>query len=258
MRTSGTVVLALAIFAVPFLTAPAARSGTGVAAKLDTSVVFDGQKAYERFKEYEAFLESDPVRYDRELATLRRLEQSDVIYVVRIGTFDDRRVEGSLTSDGERIFINVANSGGVNGEVASLNSRFAHEFEHARQFNDGEVAFQRDPHTGAWGPSYTSYDIGDEVRAWMAQLDVALERDHWTVSSRGRNPTLLHLMANADSDEERALLLVQHGYVNRRQLFDANVVFPAEFGYAVGQMLRPAETRNFFGRVNAIRDNRHS
>ncbi|HQR39921.1 MAG TPA: hypothetical protein PLF26_16160 [Blastocatellia bacterium] len=257
MRTRWPVVLLLAVLP-SLLAATPARSGTGGAVKFDTSVLFDGQTARERFDEYERFLEGDPQRFAAELETLRRLERSDVVYVVRIGKFADKDVEGSLTSDGERIYINVSNTGGVYGEVASLNSRFAHEFEHARQFNDGEVAFLLDPRSHEWRPLITSYDIGDEIKAWKSQLNASLGCDHWFVSSRGRKPTLLHLFAQASTDEERAQLLVQHGYRNRRNLLEVNNVFSDALGYAVGQLLRPSETRNFFGRVWALSHNSRS
>ena len=254
MHSGGPVVLLLAACEFALASTPTLPI-TSVLPTIDTSVLCDGATARERFNEYERMLEGDPQRFASELATLRRLEASDVTYVIRICRFDVDGVEGSLTTDGDRIFVNVSDKGGAAGEIASLNSRIAHELEHARQFNDGEVAFLRDPRSAEWCPAYTSYDIGDEVKAWAVQLNCSVPRDHWLQTVRGRQPTLLHEFGRAATDAERAQVLVQHGYRNRRQLLEVNVVFPASLGFVAGQLVRPDATRNFFGRVKAVSNN---
>lgn len=216
------------------------------ALEVEASLVCSDADAVTRLADYEAFLRSDPKRFARELATLEQLRRSDVRYVVRIGGVFEPGVEGSLTTDGERIFVSVA--GGCCG--ASLNSRLAHELEHARQFDDGEIAFSWDAATRSWRPAYSSYDIGDEVLAWQAQLRTALPLDYWRVTSRDRKPTLLQLFSQAETDDARAAVLVSHGYVDRNPVAGSIVAFPARFGFRAGQMVRPSAELAFFGRVH--------
>jgi len=133
-------------------------------------------------------------------------------------------------------------------------ARIAHELEHARQFDAGELALACDPKTGRWASHYGSYDIGDEVKAWRAQLDVAGATDYWSHRRGTWTPTLLRLFANERNDAGRARVLAQHGYASVNPVFESNLRFDAATGYAVGQLVRPNLSRgaNVFGRVWAL------
>src|SRR5438105_6222319 len=144
------------------------------------SISFADEKAREAFDEYESFLAKRAARCGQEIATLQQLERSEIEYVVVVANISSPGNEGSLTTDGQRVIITLQVLMNIRGMVSSLNSRFAHEFEHARQFDNGEVAFAQDPKTGEWGPALASYDIGDEVKAWSAQIDASVSTDYWT------------------------------------------------------------------------------
>jgi hypothetical protein len=244
----GLLVVAAAVLVI----AAAAPPGRAEAPKVGVSLTCADARAVEKYRAYVAFIASDPARFERELATLKRLEASDVQYVIRIGGELEPGVEGSLSTDGERVVVSVSNEGGVYGEVASLNSRLAHELEHARQFDEGEIAFGRDARTGRWQPVYTSYDIGDEIKAWEAQLRASTPKDFWRVTDRKRKATLLQLFAEAGSDTARGELLARSGYGNRNPVAESDVVFPETAGFAAGQVIRPTEGRAFFGRVRRV------
>jgi hypothetical protein len=227
----------------------APRAGRAEVPKLGVSVTFANAEALDRYRAYVEFLSSDPARFEAELATIDRLERSDVQYVIRICGACEGGVEGSLTTDGDRIFINVSNTG---SETASLNSRLAHELEHARQFDAGEIAFTRDRKDGNWKPARSSYDIGDEVKAWDAQVRASTPKDYWLVTDRKRKPTLLQLFAQATTPERQAEVLRQHGYDDRKPEPDSDVVFPDTAGFVAGQVIRPTYALAFFGRVRRI------
>jgi hypothetical protein len=163
-------------------------------------------------------------------------------------------VEGKMTTDGERVVIFISDATGSKAQVASLNSRFAHELEHARQFDSGELALMCDPRTGVWSSHYSTYDIGDEVKAWSAQLAASVSTDFFMQRKGQWRPTLLRLFANAASDDERAQVLRQNGYDNVNPVFGANVRFGTAAGYAAGEVLRPdlERKRYMFARVYAI------
>lgn len=249
MRVQHSIVAVVAALVVSLA---AVRTGHAEAAKLGLAVTFADATAGEKYRAYVSYLASDPARFERDLATLARLEASDVQYVIRIGGEFESGVEGSLTSDGERVFVNVSNEGGLYGEVASLNSRLAHELEHARQFDEGEIAFARDAKTGRWRPAYTSYDIGDELKAWEAQLRAATPRDFWIVTDRKRKATILQQFAQAGTDERRAELLHRCGYGGSNPVAGSDVAFPASAGFAAGEVVHPTEARGFFGRVRRV------
>jgi hypothetical protein len=245
----------VAVLATALVVAVCAGPGRAEAPKLGASVTFADATALAAYRAYVAFLAADPERFDRELATLSRLERSDVQYVVRVGGDFAFGVEGDLTTDGVRVFVTVPNEGGAFGETASLNSRLAHELEHARQFDEGEVAFVRDAKTLRWQPSYTSYDIGDEVAAWEAQLRASTPRDFWRVTDRKRAPTLLQLFSAAGTAERRVAVLRSHGYADRNPVAGSDVAFFDTSGVAVGDVLRPTAERQFFGRVRRVYHN---
>jgi RHS repeat-associated protein len=207
----------------------------------------DSRKAYQ---EYEEFLNKDPRKYASELATINQLKDSDVTYVINLAEKAGNG-EGELTTDGDRILININNVGGTSGETFSRNSRFAHEMEHGRQFDSGELSFFKDQKTGRWRVSPTNYDIGDEVKAFQAQQNVADNSDYWTNNGGGvgSRPTLLREFATAQTDDERARVLSRSAYPGRNQRRDSNVVFGSETGYKTGQLIRAS---HYFGRVSRV------
>jgi RHS repeat-associated protein len=207
----------------------------------------DSRKAYE---EYEKFLNKDPKKYASELATLNQLKNSDVTYVINLGEKAGKG-EGELTTDGNKIFININNVGGPSGETFSRNSRLAHELEHGRQFDSGELSFYKDPKTGQWTASPTTYDIGDEVKAFKAQQNVSQDSDYWTNKGGGaQRQSLLREFSNAKTDDERAGVLSRSAYPGRNQNRDSNVHFSPREGYKPGQLIRPTDRPNYFGRVH--------
>jgi hypothetical protein len=238
--------------------APWALAGTDAPAY--GSITFDDGKARATFDAYLAFLESDGATFASELATVERLRRSEVEYRVRMRGAFERGIEGELTTDGRRVFISISAGGDAGGKgVApyacfSQRSCLAHELEHARQFDAGELAFVKNPGTGQWQPAPGSYDVGDEVKAWSAQLTTATENDLWRRSKASGllRGSLLRQFASARTDRERAGVLLGAGYTNLNPAANQNVVFRSEAGYNVGQLLRPDEKRPFFGRVFAV------
>jgi RHS repeat-associated protein len=212
-------------------------------------ITFANDDAPQRFEAYEKFLNEDKKKYASELQTIKQLKGSDVEYQLRVGGNFQERAEGNVTTDGNRIFVSVSNVGGPQGETFSLNSRFAHELEHARQFDSGEFAFYKDK-KGEWHTAFASYDIGDEVKAWNAQLNTATASDYWKDSGGTKKPSTLSQLSQAKTDDERAGVLVRNGYRNRNSHQNSNVRFSPKEGYNPGQLIRPADRPGFFGRVH--------
>lgn len=181
---------------------------------------FDSDAARRQFEAYVAFIEHDPARYSSERATVRQLEQSGIEYRIRVGGDFRPDVDGTLSTDGSCVVVAVSDGTGSNGKGAAPCSRFseraclAHELEHARQFDSRELSFTRDVRSGRWVPDPSSYDIGDEVNAWRAQLHVATGQDFWrrTEGSPAIGPSLLAIFAAQQSDAARASLLQRSGY----------------------------------------------
>jgi hypothetical protein len=220
--------------------------------KIVGSVSFGDESARTKFEQYVAMLESDAEKFAGELATLRQLDRSEIEYHVRLVDIAEPGVGGRLSTDGERVYVNV--SADFTKDVGSLNSRFAHELEHARQFDNGELGFERDTATGAWRPAHSSYDIGDEVKAWRAQLNAASAADFWTTTNGRRRPSVLRLYSYARTDAERGDVLARNGYRERNPTTECNVVFETARGYVARQVIRPTAATNFFGRVFATTD----
>jgi hypothetical protein len=217
------------------------------------SITFADEAARERFASYVSFLEEDSEKFASELATVRQLACSDVEYRLRTGSSFPPGAEGLLTTDGERVVIDVSEGTDMDGRSASVNSCIAHEFEHARQIDAGEFAFWRDPETGRWLPLESSCDLGDEVKAWTVQLRASSPADLWTHSNGTIRPTRLLAFKNARTNEERVRILAKvPRYRNIRRSADCNVVFSSTTGYTAGQFLRPTEKANFFGRARTV------
>jgi RHS repeat-associated protein len=199
----------------------------------------DSEKA---FNEYEKFINTDPKKYAQEIATLKQLRDSDVNYIPVLGGRQaSESAEGNTVPDaaGENILVRIRNIGGPQGEKMDRNGRFAHELEHARQFDSGELGFVR-TNKGEWTPLYRSYDIYDEVNAYNSILRVApLVID---------TPLLKSLRDDRLSDSDRARILTSHAYPNLKDRQVPSNVDRA-WGAKPGELVRPAANRPFFGRV---------
>lgn len=213
------------------------------------SLTFADERSRRAVETYIAFLERDAVGFANHLATIRALARSDVEYRVTVTSQLGDGIEGAISTDGVRVDIRVDGRTGPGGPRWSLNSRLAHEFEHARQFEDGEFAFLRDRRTGDWGSEDATYDIGDEVKAWEAQLTAASPEDLWTGQGCRRSPSQLQRFAEARTDDARARFLVSIGYSDRNPVLDSNVV-AASPRHPAGTLLRPPQLPNFFGRIH--------
>jgi hypothetical protein len=177
-------------------------------------IKYASKDAQKRFEDYEKFLQDNKSKqgFAELLATVQRLKNSDVTYNIALGgaeTFSGG-TEGELTSDGEVVNITIGNVGGASGEKFSLNSRFAHELEHARQFDSGEFAFAFDTKTGQ---RFTlAADISQEVKAWQAQL-VASAGFDFHVLGGSKDPAfqfrVLAEFGRAKTDDERAGVLAR-------------------------------------------------
>jgi len=224
-------------------------------ARASAAITFDGNTAKRRVAAYVAFLERDPAKYASELATVGQLERSEVEYYVRVGGDFREGVDGELTTDGERVVVHISNGEGANGRGCEMFTRyseracFAHEFEHARQFDSGEFAFERDPTSGTWHAERPSFDISDERRAWQAQLRIASNEDFWR-QRRGadRQPSLLAMFAAAHTDAERESVLQKNGYGHLCRVPNC-VWLPSVGGFPAGALVRPDRIPNVFGRI---------
>ncbi len=207
-------------------------------------ISFASDAALNSYWAYFDYLNQDPEKYKKELATIHQLLESDVEYVVGIGD-QKEGAEGSTTTDGAKVFLTVINVGGAAGEIYSMNSRMGHELEHGRQFDSGEFGFIKDSR-GKWRPNPSTYDIGDEVKAWSVQLNLAVPGDYWTKSGKA---STLSQFSKAKSDDERAGVLVRTSYPNGNMRLNSNVNYGESSGYKPGQLIR---TENAFQRVNSI------
>ncbi len=248
MRTPAT---ACALFSV-LLSCLAGPVPAGQASVLALrGLTFANEEARRIFDGYVEFLGSDPERFEQHLATIRQLQASEIHYQLVMIEEAGHGIEGRVTTDGRSVFIHLTHVGGPYGEVASMNSRLAHELEHARQFDSGEIAFARDTSTGRWGPVVATYDIGDDVKAWEAQLAASVGTDFFD-RARGTGvviPSLLRIFADAGGFEARASVLMANGYKDLRPIVNSNVGFAAKAKLAAGTVVHPGMRENFFGRV---------
>lgn len=194
----------------------------------------DSQKA---FDDYEKFINQDPKKYAKEIATLKQLRASDVNYIVVLGgKQESESAEGNTAPDaaGQNIVVQIRN---VGGERLDRKGRFAHELEHARQFDSGELAFAR-AKNGTWYP--IAYDIYDEVNAFNATVRVAPPvKDTKLLKS---------LRDDRQSDADRARILSSRAYPNLKNRNQPTNNDKA-WGAKPGELVRPAANRGFFGRV---------
>lgn len=151
-------------------------------------VKFHDGDSEERYKAYRDWVEkqykADPKKFGDLWGTIQRLEGSGVTYNINVAAtspYGDG-VEGSvdISSNGNEIDVNIVLSGGTSQEF-SQNSAFAHELEHARQFDNGEWGFILTPDKHGelmvGGKRYSvkrdGFDIVDERKAWQAMLPAA-------------------------------------------------------------------------------------
>jgi len=176
--------------------------------------------AEKTYTEYKNNLDEDSEDY----ANLLQLEDSDITYVVNIEDLGNSN-EGSITSDGARVFINIDPTQ-ASGK-SSRASRFAHEFQHGVQVDNGMLGFAEGK-KGKWQVIFA--DIYDEVDAWTAQLRQAQKGD----LGKGK-------LRNFKSAGNKAKFLLSHGYnqyrgkKSGRERISAPRTVP---GYSPGQVVR--------------------
>ena len=181
----------------------------------------------------------DPAKYGSLVKTIEKLEASDVKFVVNVTSKElgeGSEAEGRTSTDGTNVLVTIRNIGN-NHEEFPLIGRFAHELEHARQFEDGELNFVKTAN-GGWAPYPGSYDIYDELKAFKEQLKVSAR-----ISD---TPTLAYLRRNDTNDADKATYL-SRTYPNRKQIESNNQIW----NYPPGTLVRPNEKHpSVFGRVH--------
>ena len=200
----------------------------------------NGTYSKKEYEEYKDFLNKDPKKNASELATVNRLENSKINYIIGVTTKDvagGGEAEGLTSTDGTNVLITIRNRG--NGqEKFTIEGRFAHELEHGRQFDNGEFNFVRTA-SGVWTPDPKTYDIYDEVRAFKAQLDVTAPVKDTQMLRTLRDDRL--------TDSDRAGVL-RSSYPKRNQT-DTNVTYL--WGAPPGALVRPnTQHPNVFGVVH--------
>ncbi|MBL0240346.1 MAG: RHS repeat protein [Chloracidobacterium sp.] len=214
---------------------------------------FSSSDAESQFNQYKDYLEKCGSKCEDELKTLNRLLNSKVTYLINLKSGDDKSKtgEGELRTDGKKIIIDIDNVGGPSGEQYSLRSRFAHELEHGRQFDNGELAFSSDDGGKTWRP--VAFDLSDEVKTHSAMLRVASASDFTNKDAGGRvvGRSRLGDFKNAKSDEERLDVIRASNYgVKRMNLADGPINFQPAKSISDGK--KPGEivqTTAWFGRI---------
>lgn len=182
------------------------------------------RKLYEEYKTKVSILASSKKQEDTQKATqlqatIEQLESSDVVYTISVVTNDDGfksgETEGAVQAyereDGYGVNVIIRNIGGAFGEKFILEGRFAHELEHARQFDNGELNFFRsDSGKDEFEPGF-SYDIYDEVNAFNAQLSIT------SLINVTSDTDLLKRLRLAKNDEKKKAGILQNsGTYNNR------------------------------------------
>jgi hypothetical protein len=121
--------------------------------------------------------------------TYDRLNESDVVYEFRYdGNLEtDKEKSGFISTDGNDIFLNYSHKS-KSVEQGELSTMF-HEFEHGRQFEDGEIGFIKSS-SNSWVPDPESYDIMDEVKAMRFGAlapggDAVIAKRKWGNATKG-------------------------------------------------------------------------
>jgi RHS repeat-associated protein len=205
------------------------------------TISFANEDDEEQFKKYEAALAKDTKKYSSQIATVDQLRKSKVNYQFHVGgKQQSATAEGNVGFDGTNVTVNIRNVGGPSGEKFSLTGRIAHELEHARQVDSGELTFLQDG-KGNYSPSPITYDAMDEVRAFHAQLGLTMPIES------SKSPTLSNLgMARTDREAANAIIQAYPRLKNR----PLNSVYrlPASSGAQAGDIIR----RGGFGRVHSV------
>ncbi len=177
-------------------------------------ISFANGASEEAFWDYWDALDVDSQEYQN----LMQLEDSEIDFVVNL-TDTGGNAEGSVTFDGEKVSINVDPA--RPNEDASLQSRFAHEFQHGVQVDSGALGFMK--RDNKWVAAFT--DIYDEVDGYHAQLRQAQPGDF----HRG-------ILRGFQRAEDKAAYLINHGYGGYRGRGNQRVPAPRVPGYQPGQL----------------------
>ncbi|HEX8737372.1 MAG TPA: RHS repeat-associated core domain-containing protein [Pyrinomonadaceae bacterium] len=192
----------------------------------------NSQDKYDAYKKWvEDQYKKDPKKFAGLMAAIKTLEESGVLYRISVTTSSKlgEGVEGSvdISSDGKSIDINVVLSGGSNQEF-SQNTLFAHELEHARQFNEGEWGFVLEPDKKGTitinGKKYRAdklgYDIGDETKAWQAMIPAANGLDMSVKVPHGSNelPILQRLDGAKEKDADNIIARINNDYKDMKKV----------------------------------------
>lgn len=111
--------------------------------------------------------------------------------------------QGTFGFDGIKFIITIerdGNAGEFLGQSAS--TKLSHEFEHALQFERGEIGFYLRTESKNWLPF--SYDVFDEVGSWKASLKAAPNSDFWAGNGRSQ----LGQFYSLNGDKNRATFLI--------------------------------------------------
>jgi hypothetical protein len=133
------------------------------------------------------------------------------------------QTEGEVTSDGSKVFLNVA-AGGPQ-EHFSMTARLAHEIQHGVEFANGMLGFKKVE--SSWQVTFT--DVTDEVLAWNAQLRQAPAADFFRSTLRD--------YSNA---RDKADFLIHHEYPQYSGKQNEINNAPRVPGYEPGALFRGA------------------
>jgi len=179
-------------------------------------VVFADQESQRVYAKYKNSLNTQSQDYQN----LLTLENSNITY--RINVEDQGQGnEGSVSYDGNEVSLNVDPAGAQ--DLASINSRLAHEIQHGVQVDSGMIGFYKAGNE--WQVRFA--DIQDEVGAWDAQLRQAAPNDLFRGNLRGYSRA-----------KDKADYLIRHGYGQYRGRKNAVSNSPHVPGYAPGSILR--------------------
>jgi RHS repeat-associated protein len=166
---------------------------------------FANQRSERLFNDYEKALGADPEGHATLLATIQLLKNSRINYRIDASGTEGTG-EGFLSADNRgNVLVSVRNIGGPSGETMDMNGRFAHEIEHARQFNQGELGLMK--RGDKWGAFPPSYDLLDEANAFSAQL---------VASRRVIDSPFLRSLRGLSADEMLARVAGAYPDVSRR------------------------------------------
>ena len=171
-----------------------------------------------------------------ELKTFNQLNDSETNYVLNFSDSDSKdgkNNEGEVGFDGSNVILNV-NNVGAGRESYSLSGRIGHELEHGRQVDNGELGFLKDS-KGKWKVNPNTFDLGDEMKAFDAQVRVS-PSDAFKGRLSGYDPGM------QPSDKRK--ILIRIGHYSSLDDTSKDIRIP---GVAPGTWIR---TNDAFGRVH--------